>query len=749
MRSRFPRPCSRPRSAGFSALGLALALALASSPVSKGQDSPSDASSLARYIPLEGLGVYVEYRGLDAQADAWKKTSASKILNETPTGAMLEEVAIQVLERWNPRAKENGRVWAEQVVTIVKHLARSGFALGVFNNPVDPKKGAAVVIVRDAYKDKAARAVMSDFFRQLNAPNTKPQAVVRAGHKVITGTDARGKAFTWWVDDSKKDDILLMFEKPEQADIVLETLDGKRPSALKHPRRAALLQPDGKFTPTGVAILEPIVFADNPSFEKVGLANLATFDFRWGFQDEAMVSMTRITTKGPRKGVLALFDGSTFDASKLPPVPENADGLTVASFDMDATANKLVVLARTFRPPGQQTGFDQFLDKMEARSKAPRKDDLLTHLGPKVAWFVLPGKPGASPAAGTLNVVGALMARAGMDQIPRFAMVFDIDNPSGFGKALDEAMIGINREFKAQGRPPGEAPAKGARGRGPTPPAPEFRLMPGETKMYVLNVPPELASQVPSSLRPSIRVGPKHAVLAVSPDVARAVLEIKQGWTPPKELALGEVARPASLKILNVGDPRDSMPELLASLPAKIQLLGNSLLAMQTPPPPPGGPNPGAPGLASAPGAGNPNSSGAPGAAPAGPKPFIIQVDAAKLPSAAAIKALLFPSFLAVESTNEELRIVSRDAFPSIADPAKVAIGLSLAMPAVQAARNAARGQAGPPGQNPPPVLNPPPGAIPPPGGATPPEGAGDRRMRNRPGAGASPAAPGGATARP
>ena len=47
---------------------------------------------------------------------------------------------------------------------------------------------------------------------------------------------------------------------------------------------------------------------------------------------------------------------------------------------------------------------------------------------------------------------------------------------------------------------------------------------------------------VPATFRPTIRVGPKHVVIAVSPEVARMALEAKGAWTPPNELA-GRVPR--------------------------------------------------------------------------------------------------------------------------------------------------------------------------------------------------------------
>src|SRR5262245_18819663 len=57
------------------------------------------AQEAARAIPADGLAVYVEFDGLDAHAEAWKKTAAYRMLTETTAGAMLEELIGQLADR--------------------------------------------------------------------------------------------------------------------------------------------------------------------------------------------------------------------------------------------------------------------------------------------------------------------------------------------------------------------------------------------------------------------------------------------------------------------------------------------------------------------------------------------------------------------------------------------------------------------------------------------------------------------------
>ena len=64
-----------------------------------GQDEPAGPRPPAGYFPREDLVVFAEFDGLDAHAEAWKKTAAYRLLNETSTGAMLEQVALQLADR--------------------------------------------------------------------------------------------------------------------------------------------------------------------------------------------------------------------------------------------------------------------------------------------------------------------------------------------------------------------------------------------------------------------------------------------------------------------------------------------------------------------------------------------------------------------------------------------------------------------------------------------------------------------------
>jgi hypothetical protein len=181
--------------------------------------------------------------------------------------------------------------------------------------------------------------------------------------------------------------------------------------------------------------------------------------------------------------------------------------------------------------------------------------------------------------------------------------------------------------------------------------------------------------------------------------------------------------------VLGVSDPREMMPALLASLPGTLQTMINTAITVaraRAANPQQGGANPpgAGPGLdgpgmmasrgGSSAGPGMPprmrsGGGGGPGsgfggaAAPGGPgtdgnnAPAIpadamveLKVDSDKLPKADDLRSRYFLSTLAVTVNDQDIRIVTREAFLSQYDLVGLGGFTALLLPAVQAARDAA-----------------------------------------------------------
>ena len=211
----------------------------------------------------------------------------------------------------------------------------------------------------------------------------------------------------------------------------------------------------------------------------------------------------------------------------------------------------------------------------------------------------------------------------------------------------------------------------------------------------------------PKSFRPTIELDGNHVVFAVSPEAARAALAAvrRKDWKPSDDLAKVCENVADNLVLLGVNDVSDTLAALLASLPGTLQTLINTSLALAkakarqsadrhaerpnasqpaSRPAPAGasGMRPsvarrrdaGAAAARAQPGKAGWRKSGGCGCrtararrASAGDSAIVFNIDAEKLPKASDLKSYLFPSTLTISVTDQDIRIVSREAFPDFA----------------------------------------------------------------------------------
>src|SRR5262249_19072975 len=124
-----------------------------STPSTKGSEKSksADNDSLARYIGNEYLKWYVEFQRVENHADAWRKTAASKILNDPTAGALIEDLLGQYLARISnafPGFRNNGT----DLMAIAKHLVTAGFLVATHRDTQDPNGGRATIVVKGAFR---------------------------------------------------------------------------------------------------------------------------------------------------------------------------------------------------------------------------------------------------------------------------------------------------------------------------------------------------------------------------------------------------------------------------------------------------------------------------------------------------------------------------------------------------------------------------------------------------------------------
>ena len=199
---------------------------------------------------------------------------------------------------------------------------------------------------------------------------------------------------------------------------------------------------------------------------------------------------------------------------------------------------------------------DVLMEKVRSQSRIDFDKDLLSNLGPRMAIYLEPGRSAAATdeapqtPAGLAGLDPMAMLASLQGALPKPTLVAELGDPVTFGKALDSIMLIVNKELKAQamekaaedgaGDEAVQGPAQarglgrglgGAAGPGGRParrrslkntPAPEFRLMPGNVKIYMLNVPTDSPLKIlPPGVRPTIRMEGNHIAFSPTSEAAR------------------------------------------------------------------------------------------------------------------------------------------------------------------------------------------------------------------------------------
>ncbi len=596
------------RPAGTVALVMLLAVSAA------GQD----AGNGAKYVPSQDLIGYLEWDGLDAHADAWKKTAASRVLNETTTGAMFEQIISQLADSM-PAGPQGRAVTGAEAAEMVEHVVHKGLVLGIAGKPKQDKDPRITAVIRGAGAGRP-RALFEKLIRQ-NDRGQVPQTRNVGGRELTLFGEAPQVAYFVEGDDL----VVVSGDLETGIERVMQAIAGDAPSAADHPIRQELLQAEGAFEPVGLGFLDIKAVPLPPQAQQLGLDGVERIDYRWGFQDEAIVSVSRIRAPSPRRGVLAALDQPTFHADDLPPLPEGLRNFTVLSIDLE----KVLDAAATVPQIGQV--LPRFEDEFRRQSGLRLREDVLHAFGPKWAFYIKPQ-----------TITMPMDPWSGMAQFifhpPKLTALVQMRDPKSFRKTIEALNRTLNREM-----------ARAIR-QGPVPEL--VRLDEGDG--YALNMPPEVAP-LPQGIRPALVIGEEYAALSISPEDAREALGSKPGANDLQEHG----TLPDGLVALSYSDPREVVPEVIANLPFFLQLMGKA------------------------------------GEKPGSPKGMEalkrLRIDRELVPDPDAIRQFLFPGWVATTVDDAGLTVTSRDSVPSINPLSSGPVMVALLLPAVQAAREAAR----------------------------------------------------------
>ncbi|MGO9922352.1 MAG: DUF1559 domain-containing protein [Isosphaeraceae bacterium] len=594
----------------------------------------------ARYVPRQDLVFFLEFDGLDARSAAWRASAAYKLLNETKLGALIEDLAAQGIDLAQQSAAAEQRVKASDIMGQLKRLARDGFVVAM--SGAVPNDSRVIVVLPKGDRPEIRRLLTAAAAAGRGGEdggNAAPQSLQKAGRTLYP----LGPNGLWWVE---KGDLILT--GTDKADEILEVLDGKRPSAVDHPLRTALAKPERDFQAAArgfldISALPPLP----PAAAQLGLDGLKRIELAWGFQDDALMSVIRFVAPAPRRGVLALLNQPTFGIRSLPPLPAAQTGFTLLSIDLVKTYDQVVAMAKESNPQLAEQ-IAHLEETIRQEFGLGLRNELLASLGPKLALYVQP-----TPAQGGADPMSMLLA-----QSAGITLSIQVRDPAKAAKALDPLMGIVNRTLSQAGAP-GNQPGGNA-------PILEFRKQAGAEATYVMDlvagaVPP----QVQGVYQPTVMLTKDQLVISATTAAAQRAAAASKGgadrrWQPTG--AFGALARrlPPNLVLLNVNDPRESIPTLLENLPAVVTQLNQAIAQAQRQA---GGPGPG----------------------------MSLRIDPEQLPSANELSRLLFPASTGLVVDAQGMSLVAREPIPSITSPAAGGVLVALLLPAVQSAREAAR----------------------------------------------------------
>jgi predicted acetyltransferase len=253
--------------------------------------------SLARYLPEQDLAIYWEFEGLEAHSTTWRKSAAYKLLNDTPFGSLLEDIVGQVIDLAQQSTPPDKRVASEEYLKLFKHGVQNGLAVGVFGE--GERDIQVAVVIRNAKK-----ASFEDQLQKMSASGGLGPDLKRADNQLSGRTlHPLGSDAVWW---SEKDDIVLSGKAG--AEKVLEVLDGKKPCAMSHPIRVSLTRIENGIEPVSVGFVDLSALPPlPPDAVKLGFDGIKRVEMKWGFQDEALMTLVRLVAPSPRRGTLGLL----------------------------------------------------------------------------------------------------------------------------------------------------------------------------------------------------------------------------------------------------------------------------------------------------------------------------------------------------------------------------------------------------------------------------------------------------------
>ena len=169
---------------------------------------------------------------------------------------------------------------------------------------------------------------------------------------------------------SEGEDLVVSLVAPDGPNMIIDALAGRVPNATAHQIRDDLsrMRTSADSSCVGLAYFDMAAIPPLPRYaQSLGLDRIKRFDYRWGFHDDAILSVLGAHVPAPRTGIPAMFEQGDLDWRRLPPLPGGAGGVhdAVARRGPGFRARVRASLAAIAKLPGEDSlgGPDQ-LDEL-------------------------------------------------------------------------------------------------------------------------------------------------------------------------------------------------------------------------------------------------------------------------------------------------------------------------------------------------------------------------------------------------
>lgn len=354
---------------------------------------PADAGVM-RAAPEECL-FYLGWNGA-GKADASSENQTEQLLAEEEVQTFISEIDRQVtaLAQQAMRGNPMAAAFADDLPSIVKAVLTRPAALYVSKagiGPMGPDVQAGLIINTGDMQPVFAKAVAQLEAMALASlpPGMQLEEVDVDGAKLHRAPlPPNMPVVVWGFKDSY---FLISVGADAGQELIARLTSGSPPAWLAAAQEQAGIDRPGAtwyFNVAGILQAAAPFLADPKlagALDALGVRSINHLSSVSGFDGTGMASKTFVALEGQPKGAFAALDGEGLTAADLQPIPQDVNFAVAARLDLAHVLNQVLETAANI-DPGARDQADRALEKVDAQLGFSLADDLLAVLGD--AWCV-------------------------------------------------------------------------------------------------------------------------------------------------------------------------------------------------------------------------------------------------------------------------------------------------------------------------------------------------------------------------